>query len=387
MGEPGGRIWIASSKIGIYPEMVFFATLKLKEELVMKSFNVIGVIATILFALSIFLSPVQADISLSGDLEIDTSYTTTTDEDADNNDVADADSTDETIYDLGGRIKVVPAVRTEAGNLFMEAKAQVLAKTDGTTAIDDAWGKIGTSVFDIQIGRFEGWSLFDKSNDMVIAEAQNADLDRQAVRYETNYARGRMDNAGQLALHVLPSDAFGLELGLIYGNDGDDNVIGFRPVVNSKLGPMEIAVGADMLNTTPKNDATENADSSKIGFGAKVKATFGIVTLGINYANGTEENDATPDSDQTTNSVGGYCDLALGKGVLTLAAFLTNWEEDNYAYEKTHNQYFISYAHPLPVDGAAIKVGLSQATATEETAGADIENDALAFKVRLYYSF
>jgi hypothetical protein len=375
-------------KVGISPEIVFIAKLKLKEELLMKSLNSIGVVATSIFALSIFFSPVQADITLSGDLEIDTSYTSTTDKDADNDLATDADPTDETIYDLSGRIKVAPAVRKEAGNLFMEVKAEVLAKTDGTTAIDDAWGKLGTSVFDIQIGRYEGWSLFDKSNDMLIAEAPNGDDNRTAVRYEANYARGRIDNAGQLALHVLPSSAFGLELGFVYGNDdADNNVIGIRPVINLKFGPMEIGIGADMLNTTPKNDATENSDTSKRGFGAKVKATAGPMILGINYASGTEENDATPDSDQTTQSMGGYCDLALGEGVLTLAAFLTNWEEDNYAFDKTHNQYFIAYAHPLPIDGASIKFAVSQATATEETSGADIENDALSFKVRLYYSF
>jgi hypothetical protein len=287
----------------------------------------------------------------------------------------------------------------------MEAKAEVLAKTDGTTAIDDAWGKIGTSLIDVQIGRYEGWSLFDKSNDMLIAEAPNGDDNRQVVRYEADYARGRMDNAGQLALHVLPIDAVGLELGFVYGQDNNDlgydtnadgetddievNVIGFRPVVLTKFGPVEIAAGADMLSITPKDDSKE-ADISKIGFGARVKATFNIVTFGINFASGTESGSDSAGNDiadQTTSSVGGYCDLTFGKGVLTLAAFLTNWEEDNYAFDKTHDQYFFAYAHPLPIDGAAIKFAVSQAVATEETAGATIENKALAFKVRVNYSF
>jgi hypothetical protein len=274
-------------------------------------------------------------------------------------------------------------VRKEAGNLFMEAKAEVLAKTDGSTAIDDAWGKIGTSVFDVQIGRYEGWSLFDKSNDMLIAEAPNG-----AGRYEANYARGRMDSAGQLAVHVTPSDAFGFEAGFVYGNDGADNVVGFRPVINSKFGPVEVAVGADMLNTTPKEDDAEN-DTTKLGFGAKVKAAFSIVTLGINYASGTEggtDTDGEDLDDVTTNSLGGYCDLALGKGVLSLAAFSTTQEVDESDATDEHLQYFVAYAHPLPIDGATIKFAVSGANATNESAG-DVDSDALAFKVRINYSF
>jgi hypothetical protein len=124
-----------------------------------------------------------------------------------------------------------------------------------------------------------------------------------------------------------------------------------------------------------------------------------MATLGINYASGTVETtvpqyDGTGNltghagqPDETTDSYGGYCDLALGDGVLTLAAFFTTWEADNNPYEKAHNQYYAAYAHPLPIDGAAIKFAVSQANATEETAAGDVDSDALAFKVRLYYAF
>jgi hypothetical protein len=379
--------------------MVFFATLKPKEELLMKSLQIIGVVIASIFAISILISPVQAEVSLSGDLEIDTTYETTNDEK--DTDAATADE-EKTIYDLGGRIKVVPSVRQEAGNLFMEVKAEILAKTDSTLATDDVWGKIGTSTFDVQIGRFEGWSLHDKSNDVLIVDAPTG-----VERYEAKLARGRADQPGQLALHVLPSDAFGLELGFIYGKndtyEGFDtdmdpdtteetevNVVGARPVIQSKFGPVEIAVGAEMLNATAKDEDAVKNDYSLTGYGARAKATFGIVTLGINYASGTiggsDANGADLD-DKTTNTMSGYCDLALGEGTLSLAGFLTNWEQDNNTTEATHNQYYIAYIHPLPIDGASIKFAVSQATATEETDSGDIESDNLGFRIRLNYSF
>lgn len=345
---------------------------------VLFSVNVLVVIC----ALFLLCSPVQAEITLTGDLEIDTSHTTNS-TDA----IGASSGTDTTEYDLGGRIKVVPAVRKESGNLFFEAKAEILAKTDNSDGdgvqVDDAYGKIGTSSFDVQIGRYEAWNLHDESNDMLIVEAPNG-----AARYEANNARGRMDGAGQLAVHAFAGDAFSFEGGFVYGKDGTDNVFGLRPVIITKFGPVELAAGADYLNNTPQDDTGLN-ETTKLGYGARVQAVLGIVTLGINYASGTveETDDAGVDQpDETTNSYGGYCDLALGDGVLTLAAFFTNWEEDNNTYEKEHNQYYIAYAHPIPIDGAAIKFAVSQANASDDdpTMG---DSDALGFKVRLYYAF
>ncbi len=348
----------------------------------MKLLKSVGVMVASAFVLAIFFSPVQADFSVVGDLEIDTTYTAnSTDPDA-----------DDTVYDLNGRIKVQPTARKEAGNLYMEAIAQILAKVDGSAGIDDCWGKIGTSKFDVQIGRYEAWNLYDESNDMLIVDAPTG-----AARYKANYARGRMDGAGQLALHVLPSDAFGFEVGLVYGQDSADlgggdtdvNLVGFRPVILAKFGLVEFSAGADMLTTTPQDDNAEG-EIAQVGFGARVKAVFSIVTLGINYANGTKggTDAATGDDlvDETTSSMGGYCDLALGKGVLTMGGSFTTFEYDGDDYTQEHNQYYVAYAHPLPIDGAAIKFAVSQAAASNDDPTIE-DSDALAFKVRLNYNF
>ncbi len=379
----------------------------------MKSLRMIRIVTAGIFVIALFCSPVQAEISFSGDLEIDTSYTANSTD----------PSTDTTQYDSSGRIKVVPAARTEVGDLYMEAVAQILAKTDNSDGngvqIDDAYGKIGTSAFDIQIGRFEAWNLFDESNDMLIIDAPTG-----PARYKANYARGRMDSAGQVALHFFSGDAFGFEAAFVYGKDDvalgyqeyinymdaggnpvwagssvdtGSNIIGFRPVVNAKFGNFEFSGGVDMLQTTPQDDGLD-AEIKKMGYGARIKAVLGIATLGINYASGTVETtvpqyDATGNltghadqPDETTDSYGGYCDLALGDGVLTLAAIYTNWEADNNPYEKDHSQYYAAYAHPLPIDGATIKFAVSSASASDDNPAVG-DSDALAFKIRLNYNF
>jgi hypothetical protein len=344
----------------------------------------------------LFGATVHAELSLNGELRVDTRYETTSQD----------SSTDKTIQNQKGHFKLIPSIRTETGNLYMESKAQLLVKQDGTVAIEDAYGKIGTSKFDVQLGRFQGYKLFNKSNDMYISAAPGG-----PGRYEAAYARGRFDSAGQLALHAYPSDALGMELGLVYGQDGEDlgqtgdedavNVFGVRPVISSKLGPAEFAVGAEMLNYTPQ-DSDGEGDISKVGYGAKARAVFGIATLGINYASGTvsktyydtvvtDDGDsqavAEDQPDETTNTLGAYCDLAIGEGVLSLAAFLTDWETDDSSdYDKTHNQYFIAYAHPLPIEGAVIKMAVSQASATDDDPSVG-DSDAMGFKVRVQYNF
>jgi hypothetical protein len=349
----------------------------------------LSILASITF-FSLIGTTVHADISLNGELRVDTSYTTTRQENP------GGPSTDNTIYDQTGRFKLIPSIRTEAGKLYLEAKAEMLANQDGDLTIDDAWGKIGTSRFDVQLGRFEGWSLFPKSNDILICNAPGG-----PDRYETKYARGRIDNAGQFALHAFADDALGMELGLVFGQDDsydvggssvDANLLGVRPVISVKLGGVEFAAGADMLSATPQNDSPAVADDheqKKIGFGAKVKAVAGVATLGINYASGTVENTvATVDQpDETTNSLGAYCDLAVGDGVLSLAGFLTNWESDDSAeYNREHMQYFIAYAQPLPFDGAVIHFAVSQAAASDDDPSVG-DSDALGFAVRLDYDF
>jgi len=92
---------------------------------------------------------------------------------------------------MDDRIKVTPHGKTVTVNFFFEAQADITANVDSTVSPDDVWGKIGTSIFDIQIGRFEGISLFDKGEDVKVVDAPGA-----PERYEANAVCGRLDKPG-----------------------------------------------------------------------------------------------------------------------------------------------------------------------------------------------
>jgi len=350
----------------------------------------------VLLPFSLFCSPALAKVALNGDLEIDTSYLSTDDDDADRNDTISNTGQQTNTYDLAGRIRVVPGIRKESGRLFMEAKAEILAQLDGDVTVDDAWGKIGTSLVDFQIGRWEAWDLFYKSNDMLIIDAPNG-----PTRYETNFARGRFGAPGQAAIHFFPAEALGFEVGAVYGNELDDddddddanNKIGVRPVLDVKLGNFNLFGGVEYVRTecTIDDDSIESLkESTQFGYGGRLQAVFGIATLNLQYAHGIaggKDDLGVELADETTDSSGALLDLGMGSSVLTIGSFFTTWEQDNNDYGKDHFQYYAAYAHPLPINGATIKFALAYATSREETAGDDIESDALGFKMRLNYDF
>lgn len=364
----------------------------------MKRLSLVAVVAfTLLFPLPQVCPPALAELTLNGDLEIDTSYLSTDDDDTDRGDTTSNADQQTTTYDLAGRIKVVPGVRKEAGRLYMEAKAEILAQLDGDVTVDDAWGKIGTSLVDFQIGRFEAWDLFYKSNDMLIVDAPNG-----PTRYETNFARGRFGAPGQAAIHVFPIEALGFEVGAVYGNELDDdddddddanNKIGVRPVIDIKLGNFNLFGGVEYVQTTSTIDDDSIGslkEATQFGYGGRLQGIFGILTLNLQYAHGIEggKDDLGVElADETTDSYGALLDLGVGSSVLTLGSFFTTWEQDNNDYEKDHCQYYAAYAHPLPIDGATIKFAASYAISTEETATDDIDSNTLGFMMRLNYDF
>lgn len=138
-------------------------------------------------------------------------------------------------------------------------------------------------------------------------------------------------------------------------------------------------------NALAQNDDAEN-DSNLLGFGGKIKATFGPATFGIQYASKTEGKtlaDGTEDDDITMNSMGGYTTLALGTSTLGGGVFYTTSEVDGSNNTLTHTQYHISYAHPLMVENVTIKYAIGGATAIDDT----LYSSALSFRVRLVYDF
>jgi hypothetical protein len=361
----------------------------------------LSLILVILFITVIFCTTTMAQeddtgFSIKGNLEFNTDYDTTSDD--------TTTGSDNTIFDQNGRIKVTPHGKTQTGNLYFEAQADIMANLDATVGLDDVWGKIGTDTFDIQIGRFEGIGLFDKPEDTKIVDAPNA-----PERYEANAIRGRLDKPGQFAIHIIPNDTINVELGAAYGTletevdetpedetDEDathsENLIGLRPVVLLTFGAIETAVGMDYQSTSAQDDDAEY-DSNLLGFGGRVKATFGPASFSIEYASKTEggtDFSGQDLDDVTTNSMGGVALVTLGPGMLGGGVFYTTSEIDGSDNTQTHTQYYVSYGHPLLVDNVTIKYALGGATADDDLDSneeGNLDSSALGFRVRLVYDF
>ena len=311
---------------------------------------------------------------------------------------------DEKKYDMNGRIKITPNGKTQTGNFFFEAQADIMAYLDSTVGLEDVWGKIGTDTFDIQIGRFEGIALFDIPEDINIVDAPDA-----PKRYEADAVRGRLDNPGQLAIHMIPNHMFNIELGTAYGtletdvdetpqNDTDldaihsENLIGLRPVVLFIFGPIEAAMGMDYQSTSAQDDDAKY-ESNLLGFGGKIKATFGPASFSIEYAGKTEGGTdfrGRNIKDTDTHSLGGVALVTLGPGTLDGGVFHTTSKVDDSDNTQTHNQWYLSYTHPLLVDNVSIRYALSGATADDDLDSdeeGNLDSNALGVRVQLKYDF
>ena len=364
----------------------------------------------VIFSAMLICGQAYAEMTLKGNVEINIDYdtssnnvTTLNTETGVPDDTTTID-TDEKKYDMNGRIKITPNGKTQTGNFFFEAQVDILANLDSTVGLEDVWGKIGTDTFDIQIGRFEGIALFDIPEDINIVDAPDA-----PKRYEADAVRGRLDNPGQLAIHMIPNHMFNIELGTAYGtletdvdetpqNDTDldaihsENLIGLRPVVLFIFGPIEAAMGMDYQSTSAQDDDAKY-ESNLLGFGGKIKATFGPASFSIEYAGKTEGGTdfrGRNIKDTDTHSLGGVALVTLGPGTLDGGVFHTTSKVDDSDNTQTHNQWYLSYTHPLLVDNVSIRYALSGATADDDLDSdeeGNLDSNALGVRVQLKYDF
>jgi hypothetical protein len=292
---------------------------------------------------------------------------------------------------MDGRVKFEATGKIENADTgwFAAGCGQVLAKVDGTAAVDDAWGQFGTKSFSLKIGRFEAEELFTKGEDVYIASAGGPG------RYETNYARGR--NNGGFSLNFTPSETMKVEVAGIYGNDSASyvasdgttasaaqNKIGVRPAVIISLSNLTIKAGADFLTQQFANEDIDGK-TTKFGFGGQVKVQLGESVLGLNVSNGKVKDEdyygMTGSEDQTTTSFWGFYTMPVGANKLGLGAGYTT--ED--ANDTTEIAGFACYEWKLPVEGAWLKFAASYAAADMKDVGDD-QTD-IGGRVRLNYTF
>jgi hypothetical protein len=365
--------------------------------------NAISKLMLTAFATVALAIPAMAgEVKMSGNVEINIDYKTdVVDYDED---MIDLDNVEKTYYDHGGRAELVAEGSTKAGDLVASGKGCMELKVDGTVGVCDVWVKVGTSNVDVQVGRFEKIGVYSKGLDIYLLEAPGTTVDDDDGEdielpmygiYEANYVRGR--GPGDLALH-FNGENFTLELGATYGSQNNENYIGFRPAADVTFGPINLVAAFESLTIKPQDNDAEG-QTTKTGAGIKVKYTTDMLEVGVNLTNGNEGGEVDDDNDKdevTRTTMGLYGTFKFDgkeagagfhttKGVNDMEATLG---EDSEDYETTSNTFFVSYAHPLPVEGAAIKLGLSTANGEAEYDGDGVyTSSANGMRVRFWYEF
>jgi len=342
----------------------------------MKGLKILAVMAVVLMLSSMAL----AEVNIGADVEINTDFQTSTQEKS----TAAGSDTDMTTFTQGGRVRLTVSGKTEADSgLYASLQGQLMANDDGTMSTDDAFIELGNASWYMRAGRVEGESLFAKGQDIYIVGAPLA-----PGRYEANNSRGRTNLGAVLA--VMPSDALTVEVDTVYGNSGDNNILGARPLIKFSTSGLTVKGGVDYYMESPQ-DNNAKGETTKLGFGGNAEYGMGAITLGASAAMVTVGGKDSADKDlddESTLSLFGYATMSMGAGTLGVGGGMTSLSYDKAKTEKSMIEAYVSFDAPLPVDGAALKLGASYASATvEKQGGGLLDQDTSAFggRVRLWY--
>jgi hypothetical protein len=356
------------------------------------------------------------------------------------------DKTDDTLQDHRGRFVVAPMLHLELSQFFFEATGQLVAwvkNNEGLPLIaaDDVWGKFGKQdVWDIQVGRFEAWRVYQKFpvrfhnlgpafHSRSIGESTGAfDLftleDTGALvtppvssrayyvdMYEVSHILLR-EEAGSVAFHYFPGERWGAELHVKYGEQAQQNKRGARlAIIGRPLRQLQLSAAAEIRTSRtgsprraadPANpgeyiecDDCGRLDQSGFGGGAVLylgplevaaSAAFGHET-GYDTVDGTKDPEATLD----IRSFGGYAQVTIASTSIGGAVNNTQRldEADNF---QTHLQTAGYIFQALSRD-LSLKLVVTYATGKDDRAdqrGDAIEppnNSFLGARLRLKYYF
>jgi hypothetical protein len=332
------------------------------------------------------------------------------------------------------------------GGFFFEATGQLVAwikNNEGNPLIaaDDAWGKFGRmNKWDLQVGRFEAWRVFQKfsvrSHDLGpefhsrgIGESAGAfDLftleDTGALfqppvssrayyvdMYEVSFILLR-EEAGSLAFHYFPSKDLGFELHAKYGEQAQQNKYGLRLAAIGRPARWLQLSGAGEARTSRTGSPTRSPDPTRpgefnecgdcgradqYGAGGGAVVSAGPLELAFSAAYGKEigyravDGGRDKELSRQTMSVGGYAQvMLLGKAALGGAAFLTQRLDDADNFQ-THVQTAGYLFYPLARD-LSLKLVLTYATGEDDRlenrdAIPPPHNSFLGARLRLKYFF
>lgn len=299
---------------------------------------------------------------------------------------------------MTGRFVLGAAYARQFGGLSAMAKVELLGLVNEFTKSAyephtlDAYVKVGTKSWDVQIGRFLAWEVYYRGQGIELYTAEEAGALGAPNLYLLDYTRGLLNEPGQAAVHWFPTNWLSFELAGVYGQSSQDNFFGGRPVVDVKLGGFELIAGAELLRQAPQTAADKLKVTSK-GFAGRLQYSIPHLIVGVDAAQtavDTTGTDGLLDTSKTYDkrSLGAFIDLDFWKNSIGLGYHQTS-QVNRRGEHTTNNQAFASYMYRTPIDGLSVKgvYGFARAHLEDVDANSQWENYLSSFRIRLLYEF
>ena len=293
---------------------------------------------------------------------------------------------------------------------FAQAKGQLLAHIeeipgDELIDTDDAWVRFGMwDLWDVQIGRFEGWEVYHKGEGLERDTLEDLGAFNGPDIYEVNFAFYRQDGIGQLAAHAYPLDWLRFEVASVFGNELGFNSIGARSVGILDFEWLVVKLAGEYRRTENQEEGKDQWTEER-GVGGGLVFSFDdfspVVRLhfGANSAFGLVDRvDAFGNVDERgspdTLSVGGFLNVGLWSAVLG-CGYNHTFEGDRQLNDQTgeeghfeHRQAFASVRHPIVFPWLTAKLVFAWAEAELEPAFDNPRaNDMYSLRLRLFMEF
>jgi hypothetical protein len=382
----------------------------------------------------------KTGVGISGSAWVDTGYETNKSE---SSSVANS-----TTYLQQARavLRVTPTY--VSGRFFIQAQAELVGngcQTTGTTCLnagtvstDDLWLRIGQwNVWDLKVGRFEGWEVFHTGMGLDINTFERMGAwatsgSQPPDYYGVSFLHDRPQALGQgyAAAHYYPFSFLRFELqgelGTTAVKTAGNNVWGGRSVAIFDLGWLKLKAGAEYDNTTDTNTFT-NVDPAKgpvgkvddgfkqtrKGYGGAAQFIYdpyvelgGSIAQGIQTYNNPQVNGQNATNSFTVTSVGGFAnvrvvrlldpdlhildDLLLGGGVVWTTEYNNHRVDSPDGDYSAHLQIFGALQY-LIAKQLFVKGVFAYARGDFKPSGAVGEdvysNEMYSFRVRLMYLY
>ena len=210
---------------------------------------------------------------------------------------------------------------------FVQGQAELVANNDQTLGrdqaadTDDLWVRAGRwDVFDIQVGRFQGWEVYHLGMGLDLNTFERkgaaADTSKPPDFYGVTYAWDRPSGAGNIAGHVYVTDWLRVEDLIRIGNDNGYNTLGDRGALIFDIGWLKLKGGAEYLNTTNRLQGPRDR-MRRWGYGGSIQFVLEpYVEFGINGARALSDswdNSGAYRQDQsyTIFSTGGFLNARI----------------------------------------------------------------------------